>query len=95
MEGSICNAYLVDEASSFCEYYFEEHVSTRHRKAPRNDAGCSQWTENEGCLSIFKSPGRPLGRGKARYLTEEEYNAVRSYILLNCAETLTYRRLVK
>ncbi|XP_042459089.1 uncharacterized protein LOC122042829 [Zingiber officinale] len=36
VEGSICNAYLVEEASSFCSYYFADNVKTRHRKVPRN-----------------------------------------------------------
>ena len=26
VEGSICNAYLVEEATSFCSYYFEDYV---------------------------------------------------------------------
>ena len=26
LESSICNAYLVEEASVFCSYYFEDHV---------------------------------------------------------------------
>jgi hypothetical protein len=29
VEGSICNAYLVEEGSSFCAHYFEPHVNTR------------------------------------------------------------------
>ncbi|KAJ8773690.1 hypothetical protein K2173_006340 [Erythroxylum novogranatense] len=35
VEGSICNAYLVEEASTFCGYYFEPHVNTRARKVPQ------------------------------------------------------------
>ena len=26
VDSSICNAYLVEEASNFCSYYFESHV---------------------------------------------------------------------
>ena len=36
VEGLICNAYLVEEASAFCAHYFEPQVYTRHRKVPRN-----------------------------------------------------------
>ncbi|XP_015164032.1 uncharacterized protein [Solanum tuberosum] len=39
VEGCICNAYIVDDGSSFCSHYFEPHVYTRHRKVPRNDDG--------------------------------------------------------
>nr|GMD12815.1 uncharacterized protein LOC109168299 [Ipomoea batatas] len=58
VKGSISNAYLVEEASSFCLYYFEDHVSTKHRNVPRN-ADTSEYAvdEHEETLSIFKSPG--------------------------------------
>ena len=48
VEGSICNAYLVEEASLFCSYYFEEHVHIRHRRVLRNNDVCGEnWEENE------------------------------------------------
>ncbi|XP_021603851.1 uncharacterized protein LOC110608873 [Manihot esculenta] len=87
VEGSIANAYLVEEASSFCAYYFESHVSTRHRRVPRNDdGGVVEDQEIEGNLSIFKYPGRPIGQSKKRILTKDERNAAHLYILLNCEE---------
>ncbi|XP_075079387.1 uncharacterized protein LOC107773825 isoform X1 [Nicotiana tabacum] len=61
VEGSICNAYLVEEASSFCSHYFEPHVYTRHRKVPRNDdGGTRERDERDGNLSIFTYPLRHL-----------------------------------
>ncbi|XP_021603863.1 uncharacterized protein LOC110608886 [Manihot esculenta] len=36
VEGSICNAYLVEEVGAFSAHCFEAHVMTRHRKVPRN-----------------------------------------------------------
>ena len=59
MEGSICNAYLVEETSNFCSHYFEPHVYTRMHKVPRNDDG-GDGDEIEGTLSIFKHHDRPL-----------------------------------
>ena len=56
---------------------------------PRNDDGEDE-EEHEGNLSIFSHSGRSLGRAKSRYLTEEEYRAVQTYILLNCPEVQTY-----
>jgi hypothetical protein len=85
VEGSICNAYLVREASIFCSHYFEPHVYTRSRKVPRNDdVGIIE--EDEENLSIFKHPGRLYGRCNSRRLTANEYLAAHSYILLNCEE---------
>ena len=88
VEGSICNAYLVEEASSFCAYYFEPHINTRHRRVPRNvECGVDVI---EGMLSVFKPLGRPFGRGTKRLLTEEESRAAHQYILLNCEEVKPY-----
>nr|KAJ0190893.1 hypothetical protein LSAT_V11C800416210 [Lactuca sativa] len=63
VEGSICNAFLVREASIFCYYYFEPHVYTRNRKVPRNDDGGAR-DDDEEKLTIFSVtpvfPGLPF-----------------------------------
>ncbi|KAL4579754.1 hypothetical protein LXL04_015919 [Taraxacum kok-saghyz] len=82
VEGSICNAYLTREASIFCSYCFERHVSTRNRKVPRNDDGGAE-VDDEEQLAVFSHPGRPYGKRKTRRLTENEYIAAHSYIVLN------------
>ena len=93
VEGSICNAYLVEEASSFCSHYFEPHVYTRHRKVPRNDDGeIAEGVNIDGNLSIFTYPGRTMGRSRSRFLTEDEMHAAQKYILLNCTEVVPYVR---
>ena len=80
VEGSICNAYLVEEASLFCSYYFEEHVHTMHRRVPRNNDVCGEnWEENEETLSIFKYPGRAFGQATSRQLSLEEFHASHAY----------------
>lgn len=92
VEGSICNAYLVEEASSFCSYYFEDHVMTRHRVVPRNyDVHCEiEENQDPDNLSIFMPAGRKLGHVSKRYLDEREYDAARIYVLLNCDEVTEY-----
>ncbi|XP_039141251.1 uncharacterized protein LOC120278562 [Dioscorea cayenensis subsp. rotundata] len=86
VEGSICNAYLVEEASLFCAHYFEPHVKARLQKMPRNVDIEEDIIEWPGNLSIFTRPGRTLGRSRIKYLSEEEYSAAQIYILLNCPE---------
>nr|GMC47958.1 uncharacterized protein LOC109179592 [Ipomoea batatas] len=87
VEGSISNAYLVEEASAFCSYYFEDHVSMKHRNVPRNADGSEYIVdEHEETLSIFKYLGRAFGEAKVRYMTDEEYKAAQTYVLLNCSE---------
>ena len=89
VEGSIDNAYLVEESSTFCSHYFEAHVYTRMRKMPRNDDG-GEVESNSDLWSIFASPGRPYSKVGKRYLTDQEYHAAQTYILLNCVEIQPY-----
>ena len=60
VEGSIYNAYLVEEASNLCSYYFESCVYTKSRRVPHNDDG-GDVEEVVGNLSMFKYPSRPFG----------------------------------
>jgi len=91
VEGSICNAYLVEEISSFCAHYFESHIHTRHRKVAQNDDGINfDVQEYPGMLSIFKPSGKHLAPEKTRRLDNNEYHAARTYVLLNCEEVQPY-----
>ncbi|WOH00653.1 hypothetical protein DCAR_0520026 [Daucus carota subsp. sativus] len=89
VEGSMCNAYLVEEASTFCSHYFEQHVQTKHRKVPRNDSS-GGGESFEGNFSIFSHPGRASGCANVRYLDDREYMAAHNYVLLNCPEVAPY-----
>lgn len=91
VEGSICNAYLVEEASLFCFYYFEDHVTIRHINVPHNYDGRGDVRDDHpDNLSIFKHVGRPLEKVSRRFLEDEEYNATHIYVLLNCSEVEPY-----
>jgi len=39
MEGSICEAYLIEETSTFGLYYFAPNVPLRRTRVPQNDDG--------------------------------------------------------
>ena len=74
MEGSIVNAYLLHEASIFWSYYFENGVSTRNRKFPRNDDGGGDEQSNDDdneTLDIFSYPSRNYVKLKTRMLYDE------------------------
>ncbi|OMO69060.1 hypothetical protein COLO4_29289 [Corchorus olitorius] len=82
---SICEAYLIEEISTFCSHYFEINVQTRLNRVPRNDDGGD--VDPKGRLSIFTHAGQSLGpTGSRRYLTDDEYNAAEIYVLMNCEE---------
>ena len=89
VEGSICNAFLVEEASTFCSHYFQQHVQTKHRKVPRNDFS-GDGESFGGNISIFSHPGRAHGRVRTRHLDDREYMAAHNYILFNCTEIAPY-----
>ena len=58
---------------------------------PRNSDGCGfDLEEDSEMLSIFKCVGRSLGKAKLKRLTDMEYNAACTYILLNCDEVKPY-----
>jgi hypothetical protein len=57
VEASICEAYIVEEISTFISYYFEPHLRIRINRVPRRDNGGE--VPSSGNLSIFSNPGRP------------------------------------
>ncbi|WCJ43095.1 hypothetical protein M5689_023857 [Euphorbia peplus] len=92
VEGSICNAYLVEEASTFCSHYFEPHVSSRFHRVPRNDEG-ENLEPIPNNLSIFTYPVRLSGKSVSRMMSDLEYKAAQIYILLNTVEVQDYKEL--
>ena len=89
VENSIANGYLIEETSMFCSHYFEPHVNTKMNRVPRNDDGGDEELY-EGSISVFKCSGRLSGQSKKRRLGDQEYDAARTYVLLNCAEIEQY-----
>ncbi|XP_038707276.1 uncharacterized protein LOC120002586 [Tripterygium wilfordii] len=89
VEGSICQAYLCQETSHFCSYYFEPHVHTMRTIVGRNDDGALD-DSIRPTLSIFNQPGRPFGQCISRFLNEKELAAVTLHVLLNCEEVEPY-----
>ncbi|XP_057786088.1 uncharacterized protein LOC131003575 [Salvia miltiorrhiza] len=86
VEGSISNAYILEEMSTFSSYYFEDHVTTKWRNLPRNIEESVEDSDDPNQLLIFKPVGRPIGRMTKRYMDPKEYMAAHMYILSNCAE---------
>lgn len=79
VEGSIVEATVVKEISTFCSHYFEENP--RNGKQTVSDSNPSS-----GGLSIFDSAGRPGGKENRRILSEDEYLDAHTYVLRNCPE---------
>ncbi|KAK2369072.1 hypothetical protein QL285_082226 [Trifolium repens] len=92
VEGSICEAYLCQETSHFCSYYFESHVQSLRNRVGRNDDG-GRDDVVQHTLSIFNHPGRFAGTRKSRYLDGRELAAAHLHILLNCEEVQPFIEL--
>ena len=85
VEGSICEAYLVEETSTFASYYYPPDTPSRRTRLPRNDDGGDGFSTNPP-LSIFNYPGRPSGKHSCTIMEEKEIEAAKLYVLLNCPE---------
>ena len=90
MEGSICNGYLIEEAAKFASYYFQNGDATFSRTLHRNEVPESNVQEDIDRLSVFKPHGQPIGKAGSRMLTDVEYKAAMTYVLLNCPEVQPY-----
>ncbi|XP_075520630.1 uncharacterized protein LOC142553948 [Primulina tabacum] len=86
VEGSICNAYLVKEAAIFCQHYFSDLTGSKTRKTRKAHESTYVDTNDSELLSIFLNRGKKIGAAKSRWLTNEEYHAVSTYVLHNCNE---------
>jgi hypothetical protein len=55
VEASICEAYIIEEISTFISYYFEPHLRTRINHVPRHNDGGE--VPSSGNLLIFSNLG--------------------------------------
>lgn len=83
-EGSIAEAYIVNECLTFCSMYLQG-IETQFNQEERN----YDVAENGG-LPIFSQRFRPIGGEIYGSLTEKELNLAHWYVLNNCEEAKSY-----
>ncbi|XP_062079043.1 uncharacterized protein LOC133783435 [Humulus lupulus] len=86
-EGSIAEAYVVNEALTFCSMYLRG-VETRFNRPERNDDRVESQPNRE--YSIYKAVGRPFGKKSSMLLNPQLKQKAEWYILNNCAEIKEY-----
>nr|GLL26675.1 uncharacterized protein LOC109157962 [Ipomoea trifida] len=92
VEGSIADAYMLEESTHFASFYFDDHVKSGTKIGQNlNDGGINP--NLPVTLSIFNQPGRSMGKRKTRYLSAEECFLAHQYVLLNCEEVQPILRL--
>lgn len=83
VEGSIAEAYIIEELVNFCSLYFEVDKETKHNRVGRNEEVGEPDCET---LSVFKNVGHFISGNTQRDLTDEEYQVATLYTLMNCVE---------
>ena len=68
-EGSICEAYLVEETSTFVSFYYPDQIATRRTRMPRN-VDADEGSSSSPPISIFNYLGRASGKSKTYFLDQ-------------------------
>ncbi|XP_052294335.1 uncharacterized protein LOC107178912 isoform X1 [Citrus sinensis] len=83
-EGSIAEAYIINESLSFCSLYLDS-IETKFNRVERNDDG----GQRVGGLSVFSQNVRPFGKAQIE-LSQQEIDIAHWYVLNNCDEVQEY-----
>lgn len=89
-EGSIAEAYVVDECLTFCSRYLDD-VETRFNREGRNRE-CADLQAFD--LSVFNHGVNLLGGSRKKY-AGDDYDKMVWYVLNNCIEVQPYLQLCK
>jgi len=84
-EGSIAEAYIANEALTFCSRYMEDVVTRFNRDDDK-------WDPPNGDLSVFQHGVKLLGANRETYLENKEFDKLCWYVLNNCDEVEPYLR---
>ena len=86
-EGSIAEAYVVNEALTFCSMYLGG-IETKFNRPERND---DRGKNRQECvLSVFSQNARPFGANQLVNLPQNELRRAHWYVLNNCEELQLY-----
>ncbi|XP_029130026.1 uncharacterized protein LOC114916771 [Cajanus cajan] len=89
VEASICEAYLVEETSTFASYYYPSEIDTRRTRMPRN-VDVDEGSMSTPCFSVFNYPGKASGKSTKYFLDQLDLKATHLYVLQNCEEVEPY-----
>ncbi|XP_026401685.1 uncharacterized protein LOC113297433 isoform X2 [Papaver somniferum] len=90
-EGSIAEAYIINECLTFISMYFTE-TETKFNRKERNDDELDGSLRRQGAISVFAQKVRPTGAVDIKSLSPEERDQIHWYILNNCEEVQPYMK---
>ena len=86
-EGSITEAYVVDECFSYCSIYLT-NIETRSNKEDMNKDG-KRVPSSDELLGVFYTPAKGVGASKLSCY-DSEYDQMVWYVLSNCRDVHKY-----
>jgi len=86
-KGSIAEAYIANEALTFCSSYMEDVVTRFNRDDEKWHHGAT-----DGDLPIFQHGVKLLGANRQTYLDDKEFHKICWYVLNNSEEVEPYLR---
>ena len=89
VEGSICEAYLVEETSTFASFYYPDQIATRRTRTPRN-VDADEGSSSSPPISVFNYPRRASGKSKTYFLDQVDLHVAHLYVLQNSPEVEPY-----
>lgn len=93
VEGSIRNAYLLEEITNFCSLYFEEDVDSKVKELGLTTCVNNELDLNSDLPEIFSSTiGHSSSQGQLCYLDEKDYKVAHRYELINYEILQQYER---
>ncbi|XP_056698165.1 uncharacterized protein [Spinacia oleracea] len=93
VEGSICNAYLMEEISNFCSHYFQPEVDTKARDLGINVHSVVENQHDVNIPEMFRVDcGRAPTNGRLRFLQDIKYDRAHLYVLANSGILGEYER---
>lgn len=88
-EGSIAEAYIANEALTFCSLYLRDVESAFNRPERNNDG-----VESNANISVFAQKVRLTGGSELVEYSKEQMEVIYWYILDNCDEIESFREYV-
>ena len=88
VEGSIVEAYIIEEILNFSHHYFNPNVHTKLTQIGYNDDDGGGGSEP--AILIFAYLACEFGHKRRLSLTDAEFHQAHSYVLLNCSEVDAY-----
>ncbi|GFP82128.1 hypothetical protein PHJA_000356100 [Phtheirospermum japonicum] len=85
----MAEGYIIEECLTFCSMYLDD-IDTKFNKAERNYENYKD--NSRQTFLVFLEKSHLIGKGEYKFLEEESWKQVHTYVLKNCDEVLPFIR---